>query len=301
MRASFVMSGVGQGLRRNLLMSVSLIMITFVSLYFLGGSMLSSKEIDKFRTKYEDKLNVSVYLCGPTKSDTCKHAFTPDEKSRLLSKLRADPQIAAAQFLGQQQIYENNKDYLGSKASQLLRASDFPNLFSVKLKDLKGDYPAVAARYAKQPGVDQIQSQDDSLKTILDILDSSRVGALAFALLVLVAAVLLMVITIQVAAAQRRNETNIMRLVGASRWMTQLPFVLEAIIAAILGGILTIPALWFSKRYVLNGIFSEPVSRKVLPDLSFGDVLVASGSAIAVGVILSMLTAYVTLRAYVRL
>src|SRR6266566_1039775 len=201
MRASFVMSGVGQGLRRNLLMSVSLIMITFVSLYFLGGSLLSSKEIDKFRTKYEDKLNVSVYLCGPTKSDTCKHAFTPDEKSRLLSKLRADPQIAAAQFLGQQQIYENNKDYLGSKASQLLRASDFPNLFSVKLKDLKGDYPAVAARYAKQPGVDQIQSQDDSLKTILDILDSSRVGALAFAVLVLVAAVLLMVITIQVAAA----------------------------------------------------------------------------------------------------
>jgi cell division transport system permease protein len=172
MRASFVMSGVGQGLRRNLLMSVSLIMITFVSLYFLGGSLLSSKEIDKFRTKYEDKLNVSVYLCGPTKSDTCKHAFTPDEKARLLSKLRADPQIAAAQFLGQQTIYENNKDYLGSKASSLLRASDFPNLFSVKLKDLKGDYPAVAARYAKQPGVDQIQSQDDSLKTILDILDS---------------------------------------------------------------------------------------------------------------------------------
>src|SRR6266567_2126256 len=266
MRASFVMSGVGQGLRRNLLMSVSLIMITFVSLYFLGGSMLSSKEIDKFRTKYEDKLNVSVYLCGPTKSDTCKHAFTP-----------------------------------GAKASSLLRASDFPNLFSVKLKDLKRDYPAVAARYAKQPGVDQIQSQDDSLKTILDILDSSRVGALAFALLVLVAAVLLMVITIQVAAAQRRNETNIMRLVGASRWMTQLPFVLEAIIAAVIGGILTLPALWFSKRYVLNGIFSEPVSRKVLPDLSFGDVLVAGGWAILVGVVLSMLTAYVTLRAYVRL
>ena len=302
MRASFVMSGVGQGLRRNLLMSVSLIMITFVSLYFLGGSMLSSKEIDKFRKKYEDKLNVSIYLCGPTKSDTCKHPFTEAEKARLMAKLRADPQLNGAPlFLPQKTIYENNRDYLGAKASSLLRASDFPNLFSVKLKNLKRDYPAVAARYAKEPGVDQIQSQDDSLKTILDILDSSRVGALAFAVLVLVAAVLLMVITIQVAAAQRRNETNIMRLVGASRWMTQLPFVLEAIIAAVIGGVLTIPALWFSKRYVLNGIFSEPVSRKVLPDLSFGDVLVASGSAIAVGVVLSMVTAYVTLRAYVRL
>jgi cell division transport system permease protein len=301
MRASFVMSGVGQGLRRNLLMSISLIMITFVSLYFLGGSLLSSKEINKFRQKYEDKLNVSVYLCGPTKSDACKHAFTASEKAHLKAKLDADPQIAGAVFLGQQEIYNNNRDYLGEKASALLRPSDFPNLFSVKLKDIKRDYPDVASRYAKEPGVDQIQSQDESLKTILDILDSSRVGALAFAVLVLVAAVLLMVITIQVAAAQRRNETNIMRLVGASRWMTQLPFVLEAIIAAIIGGVLTIPALWFSKRYVLNGIFSEPVSRKVLPDLSFGDVLVASGWAMLVGSVLSMLTAYVTLRAYVRL
>src|SRR6266576_3590708 len=141
MRASFVMSGVGQGLRRNLLMSVSLIMITFVSLYFLGGSLLSSKEIDKFRTKYEDKLNVSVYLCGPTKSDTCKHAFTPDEKSRLLSKLRADPQIAAAQFLGQQQIYKKNKYYLASKASQWRRAAASPNLFWVKRKAPRGDSP----------------------------------------------------------------------------------------------------------------------------------------------------------------
>jgi len=64
MRASFVMSGVGQGLRRNVLMSIALIMITFVSLYFLGGALLTQKEIAKFRSKYEDKLNVSIFLCG---------------------------------------------------------------------------------------------------------------------------------------------------------------------------------------------------------------------------------------------
>src|SRR5206468_3256165 len=129
----------------------------------------------------------------------------------------------------------------------------------------------------------------------------SRIGALAFALVVLVAAILLMAITIQVAAAQRRNETNIMRLVGASRWMTQLPFIIEAVITAVIGALLTIPALWFSKRFVLNGIFSTPVSNKVLPDLSLGDVLIASGAAAAVGIVLATLTAYVTLRAYVRL
>src|SRR5213593_1241167 len=112
MRASFVMSGVGQGLRRNLLMSLSLIVITFVSLYFLGGSLLTGQEISKFRHKYEDKLNMSVYLCGQTKNANCAHPFTTAEKTRLEAKMRADPKIDAVQFLSQKQIYENNRDYL---------------------------------------------------------------------------------------------------------------------------------------------------------------------------------------------
>jgi cell division transport system permease protein len=301
MRASFVMSGVGQGLRRNVLMSIALIMITFVSLYFLAGALLTSKEIGKFRHKYEDKLNVSVYLCGPTKSETCKHPFTPDEKLQLQAKMKADHQITDVKFLSNQDIFNNNKDYLGSGNSSLLQASDFPNEFVVTLRDLKRDYADVQARYAKAPGVEAIQNEDESLKTILDIFDKSRIGALAFALVVLIAAVMLMAITIQVAAAQRRNETNIMRLVGASRWMTQIPFVIEAMITAVIGGILTIPALWFSKTYVLNGIFGHSVSHGVLPDLSVNDVLLASGESALVGIVLAIVTAYVTLRSYVRI
>jgi cell division transport system permease protein len=301
MRANFVMSGVGQGLRRNVLMSIALIMITFVSLYFLGGALLTQKEIAKFRSKYEDKLNVSIFLCGPTQNEKCKHPFTPQERASLEAHLRADPLIASEHFVSQNEIFKNNPDYLGLGNLDILQPSDFPNLVSVKLKDIKRDYVALAARYNKAPGVEQVQNQDASLKTILDIFDKSRIGALAFALLVLVAAILLMAITIQVAAAQRRNETNIMRLVGASRWMTQLPFVIEAVITALIGGVLIIPALWFSKTYVLNGIFGHSVSHGVLPDLSINDVLIASGESILIGVVLAVVTAYVTLRAYVRL
>jgi cell division transport system permease protein len=301
MRANFVMSGVGQGLRRNVLMSIALIMITFVSLYFLGGALLTQKEIDKFRSTYEDRLDVSIYLCGPTKDQNCKHPFTAQERASLQGQLRSDPLIASERFVSQNEIFKNNPNYLGLGDLDILQASDFPNLISVKLKDIKRDYVTVAARYNRAAGVDRVQNQDVSLKTILDIFDKSRIGALAFALLVLVAAILLMAITIQVAAAQRRNETNIMRLVGASRWMTQLPFVIEAVITALIGGVLIIPALWFSKTYVLNGIFGHSVSHGVLPNLSINDVLIASGESILIGVALAVVTAYVTLRAYVRL
>src|SRR5262249_35825683 len=110
-----------------------------------------------------------------------------------------------------------------------------------------------------------------------------------------------MAITIQVAAAQRRNETNIMRLVGASRWMTQLPFVLEAVITALIGGGVVIPALWVRKTYVVDGVFGDSVSHGGATDLSINDVLIASGESILIGVVLAIVTAYVTLRAYVRL
>ncbi len=301
MRANFVLSGVRTGLRRNLIMTVALILTTAISLFFLGGSILTSMEIDKFRTKYEGNLNVSIYLCGTTKTATCAHAVTPAEKAALQAKLNADPLVKSTDFITKEQAYANNKDLFGPDAAKFITADDFPDSFVLGLKNIRADYPTIRNTYGAQPGVELVQNENESLKTILNIFDSARVGALVFAVLVLVCAVLLMAITIQVAASQRRNETNIMRLVGASRWMTQLPFVIEAVLAALIGGLLAIPALWIAKLQVLNGIFRDSVRNQVLPDLHWGDVVVAGGTSLIIGVALAMITAYVTLRAYVRL
>ena len=156
-------------------------------------------------------------------------------------------------------------------------------------------------KYEKQPGVDNVQNQDASIETILNIIDSARLLSIVGAVVVLFCAVIMMAITIQVAAQQRRAETSIMRLVGASRWMTQLPFIIEAMIAAAIGGVLAIVALWGGKQFVLNSIFRTQVSRGVIPDLSASDVLLAGGACLLIGVVLAAITAAVTLRAYVRL
>src|SRR5919204_956572 len=236
MRANFVMSGVRHGLRRNLVMTIALVLTTAISLFFLGGSILTSMEIDKFRKKYEGNLNVSVYLCGTTKTATCTHAVTPAEKAALQRKLSSDSLVKSVTFISKQQAYNSNKDLLGPDAAKFITPDDFPDSFVLALRNIRTDYPIIRQNYENQPGVEVVQNENESLKTILNIFDSARVGALAFAILILVCAVLLMAITIQVAASQRRNETSIMRLVGASRWMTQLPFVIEAEVAALVGG-----------------------------------------------------------------
>ena len=171
----------------------------------------------------------------------------------------------------------------------------------LKLKDIKRDYPAVAKKYESAPGVDQVQNQSDSLKTLLTIFDKARLGAAVAAIAIMICALLLMANAIQVAANQRRNETGIMRLVGASRWMTQLPFIIEAVIAAFIGGVLAIGVDYLGKRLILDGIFKQQVASNVLPQLSVNDVLVYGGVGAIGGVVLAAITGWLTLRLLVRL
>jgi cell division transport system permease protein len=287
-------------MRRNLLMTIALVLITAVSLVFLGSAFLTSTEISRFRKLYENRLNVSIYLCAD-KTVSCTHKITPAERNALQKRLQADPLISSVSFVSEQQAYERGKQVLDPAIAQFIEPGQLPSSFTIKLKDTQKDYDAVRQKYEEQQGVDNVQNQDASIETILNIIDSARLMSIVGAIVVLFCAVIMMAITIQVAAQQRRAETNIMRLVGASRWMTQLPFIIEAMISAAIGGVLAIIALWGGKQFVLNSIFRTQVSRGVIPDLSAGDVLLAGGACLLIGVVLAAVTAAVTLRAYVRL
>lgn len=304
MRASFIMSGVATGLRRNVSMTIALILNTAIALSFAGGALLVSTEINKFRTNYEDKLNVSVYLCnkGPyAATSPCKHPITDAERRTLQQQLSQDPMITNVTFISEAESYKRGKQVLPADEAAFIEPGDLPALFVVKLKDTKNDYAPVARKFADASGVDGIQNQSDSIKTLLTIFDKARIGAAVAAIAIMICALLLMANAIQVAATQRRNETGIMRLVGASRWMTQLPFMIEAVIASVIGGVLAIVLDYVGKQLILDGIFKQQVQNDVLPQLSTSDVLVSGGIGAIGGIVLAAITAYLTLRLLVRL
>jgi cell division transport system permease protein len=105
MRASYLMSGVATGLRRNASMTVALVLSTGIALLFLGGALLINKEISKTQTYYEDKLNVSVFLCNTLPDDTpqpgsnCTHKVTDAERTALEAKFASDSQIVSSEFV----------------------------------------------------------------------------------------------------------------------------------------------------------------------------------------------------------
>lgn len=303
MRANFLMSGVAAGIRRNATMTIALILSTSIALAFVGAAILANTEISKFRQKYEDKINVSMYLCAEQHAGDphCKHKTTAAETAALRQELSADPMVRSFHYVSEQEAFERFKQQSSESTAKFLHVGDLPASFTVKLYDLQKDYKAFAKKYSEAVGVGQVNNQIDTINTLLNIIDSARWFSIVVALVVLLASVLLIANTIQMAAAQRRNETSIMRLVGASRWMTELPFVLEAVIASAIGGLVAIGLIWGGKHYVLDNVFEGPTKHGVIPNLGINDVLVAGGSGFIVGIALSALTAFLTLRLYVRL
>lgn len=300
MRANFVMSGIAAGIRRNLGMTIALVLSTSIALGFVGASILANKEITKFKDRYQNKINVSVYLCATQYQPPCVATTTPAQTAALAHQLATDPQVRSFSYISEAKSYELGKAQDPATA-KYLQPGVLPASFTVNLKDLQRDYDSFAAKYQHQPGVGLVNNQVATINTLLNLIDSVRVFSIVLALVVLVASILLIANTIQVAAAQRKNETSIMRLVGASRWMTELPFMLEAMIATLIGGLISIGFIWIGKHYVLDSVFSGQTKRGVIPNLGINDVLVAGGIGLVVGIVLSALTAFATLRLRVRL
>ncbi|MFN2517425.1 MAG: permease-like cell division protein FtsX [Jatrophihabitantaceae bacterium] len=302
MRANFVLSGMATGIRRNATMTLALILSTAIALAFVGASILANTEITKFKHKYEDKINVSVYLCAELHANdkNCKHKTTAAETAAIRSQLFNDSLVKSITYVSEKDAFARGKQQQPTLA-QYTKLGDLPASFTVKLKNVKNDYKEFAARTRGLVGVGRVNNQIDTINTLLNIIDSARLLSIVIALVVLAASILLIANTIQVAATQRKNETSIMRLVGASRWMTELPFVLEAVIAAAVGGLIAFGLIWLGEHYVLDNVFAGPTHNGVIPNLAINDVLIAGGIGMIVGLALSAITAFATLRLYVRL
>lgn len=323
MRANFVLSGVGIGIRRNATMTIALVLSTAITLAFVGAAILANIEISRFKHDYESNLNVSVYLCAKLSAQPCKARpvldasgkqavdkngipettaqTTPAQRQALESQLKADPAVAHVTYVSEAEQFRRAKGLVSRSVASQAKVGDLPASFTIKLKDISKDFNSFAARFDQAAGVSMVQNQIDVIQRLLDIINAARLLSIIIAAVVLIASILLITNTIQVAAQQRRNETSIMRLVGASRLMTELPFMIETILATVAGGIIAFGMVAFGKHFVLNNIFAEQTKNGVIPNLNVNDLLIASGISVIGGIVLSAIIAIATLRLYVRL
>jgi len=294
MRLNFVFTEVAAGLRRNLTMTIAMIMTTAISLAFFGAGLLVANQIGDMKTLYLDKLEVSVYL---------QDDATATQRAAIESQLKTSPEVESFDYLDKAAAFARFKQLFKGNPQLVNQATpdDLPATYLVKMKDPER-YTVLAQQFpAGKAGVEEVQGQSEVLDRIFSLFNGVRNAAIALALLQALAALLLISNTIQVAAFNRRVETGIMRLVGASRWYTQLPFVLEAALAGLAGAILALGGLVAAKFLFVDKTLAEPIRSGIVPPIDLGTILAISPYVAGVGVLLASVAAYVTLRLYVRL
>lgn len=299
MRAGYVFSEVLTGLRRNITMTIAMILTTAISLGMLGGGLIVAQMTEDTRGLYGDKVQLSVYLTPELSVED------PDCKSEvcasLLEDLKSNPEVESVDFQSQAAALEQYKKQFAGQPEMLdiVQQDALSAYLRVRLHQPER-FAVIADEFEKRPGVQSISDQREFIEKLFGILNGIRNATIVIALVQAIAAVLLISNMVQIAAYTRRTEISIMRLVGASRWRTQLPFMIEAIVAGIIGAALAIVGLYVAKSFLVDGAFGSILNSGVVSPIKDSTMLVVSYGLAGIGAALAAVSAYITLRLYVR-
>jgi cell division transport system permease protein len=261
-RFALILGEVGTGLRRNMSMVISVVLVTFISLTFVGAAILLQMQIGQMKSYWYDKAQVAVYMCTATSGgDNCANGEATDEQiaavDAQLKSPTLSPFIKQYYFETHEEAYEKFKQqFAGNDVAQYVTPDLLNQTFWINMVDPQQSNVLVES-LSSQPGVDSVVDQRSYLEQIFSILNAASYTAIGIAVLMLVAAVLLIATTIRLSAFSRRREIGIMRLVGASNRFIQTPFILEGVIAALIGSVLAGAAVWGVVHFFVQGYLQQ--------------------------------------------
>jgi cell division transport system permease protein len=282
-------------------MTVSLVITVAIAMALFGTGLLIRQQVNSSKTYWYDRVEVSIFLCAKTSSNpTCQKAdATQQQKDQLKGELEKLPQVSKVEYESKQQAYTRFKDRFASTPGfvQSAKEGDIPDSFRIRLKNPE-QYKAVSQAVLGRPGVDQVINEQEILKKFFNILNGLQWAALFIAMVQVIAAVLLVGNTVRLSAFNRRRETGIMRLVGASNTYIQMPFILEGAIAGLIGGMFSSVLLVCSKLLLIDRLAGNVGFASQLGWVQVVMVIIVS---ICFGVLLCAVASFLTLRRYLRI
>ncbi|MCR2801184.1 permease-like cell division protein FtsX [Microbacterium sp. zg-Y818] len=303
MRIGLILGEALSGLRRNVSMVISVVLVTFVSLTFVGAGMLMQMQIGKMQDYWVERAQVAVYMCADNSlAPTCVDGVaTEDQVAMVQEKLDSpalNPLIRDVRFETQDEAYQNVIDLLGEDYAGIVAADQLNQTFWINLVD-QSQSEVIIEAFSGMAGVEEVADQLQYLDPLFSALTVATYLAVGIAALMLIAAVLLIATTIRLSAYARRRELGIMRLVGASNRFIQTPFILEGVFAAFLGSLLACAAILAGVQFGVNDYLRGRVEF-VNTWVNLGDAAIVLPVMIIIGVVLAAVSAGFAIRRWLR-
>ena len=287
-------------------MLLSVMLVTFISFLFIGASLLTQAQITKAKGDWYDKVEVVVWLCpdGNSQSANCStgKAATTAQINELQKVIQQElpNDVSQVTFMSREDFYNNSfvKQYpKGEYQGRTLNAADMQDSLWLKLKNPE-NYRVVSEVLSNRDGVEEVVDQRQIFEPVFAILNRATVATGGLAVIMVIAAIMLTGTTIRMSAASRREETEIMRLVGASNWTIRLPFILEGVIASLAGSLLSCGALALFVKVFVTDWLAKSVTW--IPYVDQTTVWLVSPILIVGAMVLSVLASSIALRRYLK-
>ena len=306
MRFRFILTETWTSLRRNVPMLLSVMLVTFISFLFIGASLLTQAQITKAKGDWYDKVEVVVWLCpdGTSQSANCAtgKAATTQQINDLQKVIQDElgDDVSETRFLSREDFYKQSftKQYPnGEYQGRTLTAADMQDSLWLRLKNPE-KYKVVSAVLSGRDGVEEVVDQRQIFEPVFAVLNRATAATAMLAGVMVIVAILLTSTTIRMSAASRSEETEIMRLVGASNWTIRLPFVLEGVVAALAGSILSCVSLGVLVKVFITDWLAKSVTW--IPYINQTTVWMITPVLIVGAVLLSVIASSVALRRYLK-
>ncbi|GGX65807.1 permease-like cell division protein FtsX [Streptomyces minutiscleroticus] len=304
MRAQFVLSEIGVGLRRNLTMTFAVIVSVALSLALFGGSLLMSDQVNTMKGYWYDKVNVSIFLCNKSDAESdpncAKGAVTSEQKEQIQADLKKMSVVDTVAYESSDQAYKHYKEQFGdSPLASSLTPDQMQESYRIKLKDPE-KYQVIATAFDGRDGVQSVQDQKGILDNLFGLLNGMNWAARAVMAMMLVVALMLIVNTVRVSAFSRRRETGIMRLVGASGFYIQAPFIAEAAVAGLIGGGVACGFLVIARYFIIDHGLALSEKLNLINFIGWDAVLTKLPLILATSLLMPALAAFFALRKYLK-
>ncbi|MCH6229207.1 permease-like cell division protein FtsX [Microbacterium sp. CFH 31415] len=303
MRVGLILGEAFTGLRRNASMVISVVLVTFVSLTFVGAAILMQMQIGIMKDFWVDRAQVAIYMCTAiSQAPTCTGGVATEEQlaavEEKLDGPALSPLIRDVRFEDSDEAYQNVIDLLGEDYASVITPDQLNETFWINLVD-QNQSDVIIEAFGGTEGVEEVQDQLQYLEPLFSALTVATYIAVGVAALMLVAAVLLIATTIRLSAYARRRELGIMRLVGASNRFIQTPFVLEGVFAALIGSLLASGAVIAGVHFGVDQYLRGRVEF-VTTWVGLDDAWIVVPVLILIGIVLAALSASFAIRRWLR-
>lgn len=216
-----------------------------VSLSVLSGFWLIINDVNTIVKAIGNQLQIIVFLNNGI------------DKEDIKNKIEQIEGVAQIKIISKEQAWEEFQQEMKTKMnfSNLVGINPLPDTLQVNLVSAN-----VAGKVAQQivtmPGIEEVKYSEKLVQRLKEINNSISIIGLIITAILSVATLAIVINTIRLAVNARRDEIDIMRLVGASNWFIRMPFLLEGLFFGLISSIFSgfVLAMWrfFSFNQIQN-------------------------------------------------